>query len=505
MFGALKALEGRDLQFFLTANPEFSWFQHSWPTSFQYGYCNIELKGIGTQGAGETQDFEISACPQDIACRLVFEASLPPVDHCNNRGKHRHYLPITQISIKEQEKLKIKKKKKSKRYNSSSSSSSSTTSSSDSWSSSTDSSSSSTDSSASSSSRGNLKYKQKYTATAYIDDDIEYLPTHHAYWNQQIAHNGVKKISWFVGGIEMTSCEGDFMNVMDNVSQTFDHNTDEEVGRYTSDLELYKASLRPQVRYFEPWLSFNESLNRHWPIYLSRHIKSVVRLEMEPLHKWYISTDHSIPSLLEANRELTSADIKIRCFADVYVLTPDEIEREMKLPCKQYLLLRNHKMEKEIPPTTTDTPVVIDLPFKNPCMQFFFTVQEKRNRDMKDYHNYWYKRGDSILEAKFTIEDSDIIGWRRAPFWRQYTAKNYSRKPTCPIYIIPANLFPEKPDLPSGNIDCTHNKVKLWLRLPIGMGTAIVKVFTRSYDMITFTKSVGGKHTVALAEPIQSS
>lgn len=330
------------------------------------------------------------------------------------------------------------------------------------------------------------------------------LPTHYAYFNQEIGHLAPKRCSLIVGGVEITPCTGDFVNVMDNVSSTFDHNTDEEVGRYHSDLELYKASLRPRTRYFEPLLSIGESLARYWPIYLSRHIKTVIRLEMNPLNMMYTSTDDSIPWLLQANRELTSHDIKVKCYADVYVLTAAELEKKFALPCKQFLMLQNQQMEKEVPPTTTDTPVQVDLPFKNPCMQFVFTVQEKRNRDMKDYFNCWYKRGDSILEAKLTVDGCDVIGYRKAPFWRQFFAKNYSRKPTRPIYVIPANLLPERPDLPSGNIDCTVCKVKLWLRLPKGMGTAVIKVYARNYNMITFTRQGRDKHVLSLSEPIKT-
>ena len=219
----------------------------------------------------------------------------------------------------------------------------------------------------------------------------------------------------------------------------------------------------------------------------------MVRVELQPLNMWYISSDKSLPYLLEANRELTSSDIKLKCFADVYLLTPDELQTRYRLPCKQFLMLQNQQMEKEIPPTTTDTPIQIDLPFKNPCIQFFFTVQQKRNRENKEYNNFWYKKGDSVLEAKFTIDGSDVIGWRRAPFFRQYFAKNYSKKPTRPIYMIPGNLFPQKPDLPSGSIDFAVSKAKLWLRLPIGMDTSIVRVYTRSYTMISLKRPEGSK------------
>jgi hypothetical protein len=333
---------------------------------------------------------------------------------------------------------------------------------------------------------------------------VKALPKHHCYWNQEISHVGHKNISFRVAGVEITPCGGDFLNVFDHLRQSGDHENNEETGRYESDIDLYRASLRPQTRYVEPLLSFGECLSRFWPIYLSRHIETIIRVEQQPLPMWYQSTDQSIPWLLQADKELGQCDIKMKCYADVYVLNTTELEDRYARPRKEFLVLQNQSLVQEVGPTTTDTPVVIDLNFRNPCTEFAFTAQEKANLDKKEFTNYWYKGGDSIREAKLTVDGADVYGWRKAPFWRTVTTKNYSKKPTRPIYVIPNCFFPEKPELPSGFRDCSATKVQLHIRLPIGMDTCIIKVHSRGYNKMDLTRQPNGRHTAALADRLQS-
>ena len=445
-----------------------SWFDHSWLTTWKYGYSNVELPICGTQGADGVIEYKINTLPFDILGKLCLEQCFPAIDHpLNRKGKGGKGL---------------KGKYVKKRRGSSSDTSSS------SWSSS---SSSSTSSSSTSEDSNTDDYANVHQS----------LPAHHAYWNQEVAYLYLKHVGFSVGGFEFTGHAGEMCSVVDCVSKTLDHNTDEECGRYRSDVDLCNASLRTQYRYVEPLVSIGESLSRFWPIFLSREIETVLRVQTQPLEMLYISSDKCRPWLVHANRELCEADIKMKCFADVYLLTRDEIADRLAKPCKQFLLIQNQVHEQEVPATTTDTPVPIKLNYRHPCTQFFFTVQEKRNREMKDYHNWWFRHGDSIREASLTIDGHDQVPYRKAPWWRQFTARRYSRKPGCPVYVFSPSFYPERLDIPSGDVDMDDVKdYTLWLKLPIGMDVAIVKVYTRSYNMISFRRDdKTGLHNIALA------
>src|SRR5579872_4215827 len=188
MFGALKQLNGSDMQSFLTSKPTHSWFHEGWPTTWNYGYSNSEIEGVGTQGAGGKLEFPLNELPHDIAGRIRFQLEIPACDHKFNKGRHRRYEQYYKLK----DKVVVKKRGKK-------------SSSTDSWSSSSSSSTSNSTSSTSDSSSSSTS-ESKPQKIDWIDDNIKVLPKHHAYFNQEISFVGPKSASIKIGGVELTTC-----------------------------------------------------------------------------------------------------------------------------------------------------------------------------------------------------------------------------------------------------------------------------------------------------------
>lgn len=325
----------------------------------------------------------------------------------------------------------------------------------------------------------------------------DHLPAKFVYWGNSIAHLALDYVAFQIGGTDVCRHYGEWMEIWDEYTSKPGKPTNEMVGRYFKEKDLWKASRTRQTRYAPLRMFFCEHIGKSLPILAIHHSNVRLQIRTRDLHDCYFSSDGSIPYLIDSQQELSARDLKVQVFANVYYLS--EYERDdMNEDEHEYLITQVQYNGGQLISScgsATNAPVMARLPFQHPVTEIIFTIQDEHHITHKDWFNYSGKNGEDPLESlRMTVNNHDRFSQREGKWFRLIEPlEHHTNIPRRHIYSYSFAIFPEDSSFPSGSLNFSRlDDVFLHLALQRGLGNAILKVWVQSFNIFRCTLGLAG-------------
>lgn len=289
---------------------------------------------------------------------------------------------------------------------------------------------------------------------------------------------------------------GEWLEIQDELTAKPGKPTEELVGRYRKEKELWKASRRPQTRYCQLRFWFCEHVGKALPICAIHRSHLSLHIKLRDLHDCYYSSDGSVPHLIDSQAELSPRDLKVQVFANVYYLSKYERDDMNEGPELEYLIRQGQHNGGQIiscPSSATNAAVIAKLPFQHPVTHIIFTIQPEQHVRQKDFFNWSGRNGEDPLAAcKMTIGNRDRFSMREGKWFRLIEPlEHHTNLPKRHIYTYSFALFPEEGGFPSGACNMTDLDVALHLVLQRNLGTCILKVWAQNEQLFRVDPTQG--------------
>lgn len=323
------------------------------------------------------------------------------------------------------------------------------------------------------------------------------MPHKFVYWGNSIAYLALEFVSFQIGGQDVCKHFGEWLEINDEYTSKPGKPTDELVGRFRKEKDLWKASRRPQIRYAPLRFFFCEQVGKALPI-LAIHYSNVrLQIKTRDLHDCYYSSDGSIPYLIDSNQELCPRDLKVSVFANVYYLS--EYERdEINDDEHEYLIQQVQYNGGQVignSCTAMNAPVTAKLPFQHPVIEIILTIQDERHQLNKDWFNYSGRcNEDPLASMKMTVNNHDRFCMREGKWFRLIEPlEHHTNIPRKHIYSYSFALFPEEQSFPSGSLNFSRlDDVTLHIVLQRGLGTCFLKVWALNHNVFRCLGGLAG-------------
>lgn len=306
-------------------------------------------------------------------------------------------------------------------------------------------------------------------------------------WADSFAHVATSSLELQVAGIPVNTHSGEYLETMDQYTTKPGASTDETVGRYKREQDLWRASRRPQRRVVRARFHFCENIGKALPVFAIR--KSTVRivLKIRPLEECYFSSDNTVPHLIDVDAELRPSDIKVEVAANVYYLTKPE---RAQIYGEDHSHLMYQVQEMCVPLKNEDRsanlPIAVKLNFKHPITELFYVIQRDRHLFEKDWFNYSGENNEDPLEkVKLTINDKDLFPlWSGKWFRTIEPMECHTNIPKKHIYSQSFAVCPEDETFHSGYLNFTAvDDVTIHLMLQRGLGHVYFKCWAKTLNL----------------------
>jgi hypothetical protein len=346
---------------------------------------------------------------------------------------------------------------------------------------------SSSSSSSSSSSKHKKRHSSSSSTTSSTSSSEDIPKDNYVYWNDSIAHVITESVCLQVAGVPVNTHSGEYLDAMDQYTTKPGAPTDENVGRYKREQDLWRASRRPQQRVVRLRFHFCENIGKALPVFAIRKSTVRVQLKLRPLEECYFSCDGTVPHLINVDAQLRPADIKVEVAANVYHLTKAE---RAQIYGEDHAQLMHQVQEMVVPlknePRTANLPIGVKLEFKHPVTELFWVIQDDSHLGQKDWYNYsGVNREDPLEKVKISIGGKDLFPlWKGKWFRTIEPMECHTNIPKKHIYSLSFAVCPEDETFHSGYINFTAvDDVVLHLVLQRGLGHVWFKAWAKTLNL----------------------
>lgn len=258
--------------------------------------------------------------------------------------------------------------------------------------------------------------------------------------------------------------------------------SDELVGRFGSESDLYKMSRRYQNVYTKPDLWFQDQPGKAL-VTKGLDNKLTLHLKMRDFVNLYKSSDSSAPYHMYKDMPVDIRDLKISARADIVHLGERDRNQFLHGPHTVYF---QHVKEIKFPVNMSksgkngiDTHVDLKLPALGPVSQLHIGIQRHKHLKNKDFHRVSGRGGDDpLVNMKVFVRGEEWTPERESSWWRsRNSAAGQLAVPRMHIYTHSFGLAPHQRSQPIGFINTSDNEVVLRVLLQRGLGPATVHVF----------------------------
>ncbi len=314
------------------------------------------------------------------------------------------------------------------------------------------------------------------------------LPKHWVHYINSAGHSFVDRVEWLVGGHVVDTHYGEWLEIWDEYTTPAGQCTDEIVGRFKTQYDLWLASRCEQVRYCKNRFSFCEWMSHAVPIVTVYWSSVQAKLYTRPLEECWISSDDRPPFLIDCERCLADTDLKIKCWAECYWVSKAE-RKEIDESNHEYLITQNQFDRHDLCSKSNGSDSAHSLPIKmqHTINEVIWTVQSTAHRRCKDWFNYSGRfGGDPIKTFRLRVNGGDRVQEREARWFRTIEPNtSHTRTPRRHIYNWAFAAFPERSNFPSGALNFSQvEDVIADIRLQECLGETIVTFWGRSYNLL---------------------
>jgi hypothetical protein len=340
----------------------------------------------------------------------------------------------------------------------------------------------------SSSSDDRHKKKHGHSSSSSSEDEEKFNPKkHYVTWADSFAHVATEYIELQFANVQVNKHSGEYLEIMDGFSNKPGCSTDETVGRYKKEADLWRASRKVQKRIVRARFHFCESIGKALPIFAIRKTSVRIVLKLRPFEECWFSSDNSVPMLIDVDAELRPTDIKVEVAANVYHLTKAE---RAQIYGEDHLHLMHQVQEICVPLKNEDRsanlPIAVKLNAKHPVVSMWYTIQRDQHLKEKDWYNYSGENNEDPLEkVKITINDKDLFPlWFGKWFRTIEPMEGFTNIPNKHIYTHSFAICPEDESFHSGYLNFTAiDDVTIHLMLQRGLGPVWFKAWLKTINL----------------------
>lgn len=316
------------------------------------------------------------------------------------------------------------------------------------------------------------------------------VPGDFAYYNNSLAHLLLETVELHKNNRPLNIQYGRFLDVFDELTSKAGKSTNELVGRYSNDYDLLKASSKNKTLIARLRLWFCERAGTHLPLKAidPAKAKMSLKIRLRNLQHCYVTSDGSVPKLVDSDSDLRPEDIGIQIRADLYFLGSREGEYIKR---KNHVFLIDQIQHKQaiLDPclSSESAGYTLPIPFKGVITQFIWTLQDERHLRKKDYGNFsGIHNQDPIESYEIKVDNDPWVGPHDALWGRFMDALEYhSSTPTRHIYTHVMCRSPEDPEQVTGfiHMDGSH-EYTLEIKRQVGLRKCYLDLWARGLNQL---------------------
>lgn len=308
-----------------------------------------------------------------------------------------------------------------------------------------------------------------------------------AYWSNSIGHVLLQKIDFLIGGQVIDTQYGEWMEIWNELSETFEHDYSELTGkRYT--VQQLKQDASQNRTYYVPlqfWYCKNPGLAL--PLIALQYHEVKIQISTRPLDQCWVSegNPNARPLRRGANCQITENDLEASLYVQ-YVYLDGEERARFAQSSHEYLITQ---LQTSGPCSSALSGVgtqQIPLNFNHPVKEIQFTVIQECNIAQKNYFDYSGLNGeDPVLVVDLKLNNHSRFCPREGRWFRLgEPLEQHTRIPQKHIYSYGFGLDSEKMQ-PNGTLNFSRiDNAVLLLTLQRNLGLVCSTVWGLNYNVL---------------------
>lgn len=321
--------------------------------------------------------------------------------------------------------------------------------------------------------------------------------SHAVHWVNSIGHAIINQVQITIGGQCIDTQYGEFMEVWEELSNTFELDFAELVGKRYTVAQLIDDAKNETIYYvpLQFWWCRNPGLAL--PLISLQYHDVKIELDTRPLSQLWVShgNANATPLVRGLGRTLSDSDLKASMYIN-YVFLDGEERARFAQSSHEYLITEV-QTTGAIPQVGTgaQSTARIQLNFNHPVKELIWTVEQACNREAKTLFNYEGRDGqDPVVQVDLQLNGHPRFQPREGKYFRTVLPYEvHTRIPQKHIYIYPFGLDSERPQ-PNGS--CNFSRIDnafLNLTLQSAIGEVYITVYAIAYNVLRIMAGMGGK------------
>lgn len=329
------------------------------------------------------------------------------------------------------------------------------------------------------------------------------------YYTNAIGHAILDKVSWIVGGTELETLYGEWLEIWEELFGDQNKRLQEMIGKCL-DVACLRDTATQDRRYYTPLLfSFCRNVGQSFELVALSHHQARIRIAYRTLVDMTIidpvptaATTCALVPNLACGGAITNQSINAFLMFDYVFLSKQERQ--------QFALMNHEKLIEQVQfsgsqalqgGNGTGSANRIRLDFNNACKFYVWVIQQQAKIALKDWFNYeglpvvtGGPAQDPLVMAKLTVNNLDRIGLKEGRYYRLVVPWYRCNKlPQRFIYIFSPAYFPGETQ-PSGWINNSRlDSMYLVLFLQQNLNNTVCRVYTYSYQIIRIIAGMMGQ------------
>jgi len=307
------------------------------------------------------------------------------------------------------------------------------------------------------------------------------------YWSNAIGHVLLQKVDFLIGGQVIDSQYGEWMEIWNELSETFEHDYSELTGkRYT--VQQLKQDAAQNRTYYVPlqfWYCKNPGLAL--PLIALQYHEVKIQVHTRPLDQCWVSEGNPLARPLKrgANCQINDNDLEASLYVQ-YVYLDGEERARFAQSSHEYLITQ---LQTSGPCSSALAGVgaaQVPLNFNHPVKEIEFTVQQECKIQEKNYFDYSGLNGDDpVLVVDLKLNNHSRFCPREGRWFRLgEPLEQHTRIPDKHIYSYGFGLDAEKMQ-PNGTLNFSRiDNAVLILTLQRNIGIVCIQVWALNYNVL---------------------
>lgn len=316
------------------------------------------------------------------------------------------------------------------------------------------------------------------------------------HWVNSIGHAIINQIQITIGGQCIDTQYGEWMEVWEELTNTFELTFAELVGKRYTVAQLVDDA-KNEIIYYTPlqfWWCRNPGLAL--PLISLQYHDVKIEVETRPLQQLWCSlgNGNATPLIRGQGRAISDGDLRASLYIN-YVYLDGEERARFAQSSHEYLITQVQ--------TTGACPAVggssqsthkFQLNFNHPVKELIWTVEQQCHRDNKVFFNYEGRDGqDPVVQVDLQLNGHPRFQTREGKYFRTVLPYEvHTRIPEKHIYIYPFCLDAERAQ-PNGSANFSRiDNAFLNLSLQQALGEVLVTVWAINYNVLRIMAGMGG-------------